>query len=45
MREVQGKYADANHSVIFLLAFSINIVDVEQPLVVAIGPGEHLLAG
>ena len=45
MREVEGEYADANQSVISLLACSINVADVEQPLVVSIGPGEHLLAG
>ena len=45
MCEVEGKYADANQSVISLLACSINVVDVEQSLVVAISPGEHLLAG
>ncbi len=45
MREVEGEYADANQSVIFLLSCSINVADVEQPLVVAIGLGEHLLAG
>jgi hypothetical protein len=45
MCEVEGEYADANQSVISLLACSINVADVEQPLIVAIGPGEHLLAG
>ncbi len=45
MREVEVEYADANQSVISLLACSINIADMEQPLVDAISPGEHLLAG
>jgi hypothetical protein len=29
MREVEGKYADANHSIISLLACSINVANVE----------------
>jgi hypothetical protein len=45
MREMEGEYVDANQSVISLLACSINVTDVEQPLVVAIGLGEHLLTG
>ncbi len=44
MREVEGEYADANQTVISLSACSINVADVEQSLVVAIGPDEHLLA-
>ena len=44
-REGVGEYADANRSVIFLLAFSVNVADVEQPLVVALGPGKHILIG
>jgi hypothetical protein len=36
MREVEGEYADANQSVISLLAYFIIVADVEQPLVVAI---------
>ena len=45
MRQVEGEYADANQSVISLLACSIRFADMEQPLIVAIGLGEHLLAG
>jgi hypothetical protein len=45
MCEVEGQNADANQSAISLLACSINIADVEQLLVIAIGPGEHLLTG
>jgi hypothetical protein len=45
MCEVEGDYAYANQSVISLLACSINVANVEQPLVVTIGPGKDLLAG
>jgi hypothetical protein len=45
MREVEGEYADANQSVISLLACSINVADVEHLLVAATGSGEHLFAG
>jgi hypothetical protein len=45
MHEGEGEYVDANLSVISLFACSINVADVEQPPVVAFGPGEHLLAG
>jgi len=44
MCEVEGEYANINQSVISLLACSIKVADMEQPLVVAIGPGEHLHA-
>ena len=29
----------------YLLVLSINVVDVEQPPVVALGPSEHILVG
>ena len=45
MREGEGEYADANQSVISLLACSVNVADVEWAPVVALRPGEHLLAG
>ena len=45
MREVEGEYADANQSVISLLACSVNVAGVERPPIVALGPSEHLLAG
>ena len=43
MCEGKVEYADGNWSVISLLACSINVVDVEQSLVIVLGPGEHLL--
>ncbi len=45
MREGKGEYVDVNRSVISLLACSVSVDDMEQPLVVAFDPGEHLLAG
>jgi hypothetical protein len=45
LREVEGEYADANQSIISLLACSINVANAKQPLVASIGLGEHLLAG
>ncbi len=45
MREGEGEYADANWSFVSLLACFVNVADVEQPPVVALGLGEHLLAG
>ena len=44
MRESEGEYVDVNGSVISLLACSVNVADVEQPPVIALGLGEHLLA-
>ena len=44
MHEGEGEYADANWSVISFLPCYVNVADVEQSPVVALGPGEHLLA-
>ena len=45
MPEIEGEYADSNQGIIFLTCLFYQYRRRGQPLVIGIGPGEHLLAG